>query len=95
MGYPRRAGDPTLVEWLQFDAYARQARVNDTVRAVVPLSHLEGCARDEVLRHPVVVQHDYNAFVAVLKFRFGPLETGHSLSAEFLARVQLDGGDSG
>ena len=29
MGYPMRAGYPTLVEWLdQFDVHARRARVN-------------------------------------------------------------------
>ena len=81
MGYPMTAGDPTLVEWLdQFDAYARQAGVNDTVRAVVLLDHLGGCAREEVLCHPDMVQRDYDALVALLKLRFAPHETVHSLS---------------
>ena len=57
MGYAMRAGDPTLVEWLdQFDAYAGQAGEKDTVRAVVLLDHLGGCAREEVLCQPDMVQ---------------------------------------
>ena len=80
-----RAGDPTLVKWLdQFDVYARQAGVNGTVKAVV---HLGRCTREEVLCHPDMVQRDYDALVALLKLRFAPHETVHSLSAEFYARV--------
>ena len=89
MGYP---GDPTLVEWLdQFDAYAHQAGVHDTVRAVVLLDHLRGCAREEVMCHPDMVQCDYDALVALLKLHFAPHETVNSLSTEFHARVQLNG----
>ena len=69
MGYPMTAGDPTLVEWLdQFDAYAHQAGVHDTVRAVVLLDHLGGCAREEVLCHSDIVQCDYGC-TAEIAFR--------------------------
>ena len=92
MGYPMRAGDPTLVELLdQFDAYAHQAGVHDTVRAVVLLDHLGRYAREEVLCHPDMMQCDCDALVALVKLRFAPHETVHSLSTEFHARVQLNG----
>jgi hypothetical protein len=86
------AGDPTLIEWLdQFDVYVRQTGVSDVDKAVVILDHLGGCAREEVLCQPDVERHDYGALVALLKLRFAPHETVNSLSAEFYARVQLDG----
>ena len=92
MGYPMRAGDPTLVEWLdQFDAYARQAEVSDVDRAAVIIDHLGGCAREEVLCHPDTVRNYCGALVALLKLHFAPHKTVHSLSAEFYARVQLPG----
>ena len=86
------AGDPTLIGWLdQFDVYVRHTGVNDTVKAVVLLDHLGGCAREEVLCHSDMVQCDYDALVALLKLRFAPHETVHSFSIEFHARVQLNG----
>ena len=92
MGYPMTAGDPTLVEWLdQFDVYVRHTGVSDVDKAVLIIDHLGGCAREEVLCQPDVERHDYGALVALLKLRFAPHETVNSLSAEFYARVQLDG----
>jgi len=92
MGHPVTAGDPTLVEWLdQFDVYARLEEVSDVDRAVVILDHLGGCAREEVLCHPDAVRRDYGALVALLKLRFAPFKTVHSLSTEFHAREQLNG----
>ena len=92
MGYPMTAGDPTLIEWLdQFDVYVRHTGVSDVDKAVVIIDHLGGCAREEVLCHPDVERHDYGALVALLKLRCAPHETVNSLSAEFYARVQLDG----
>ena len=92
MGHPMTAGDPTLVEWLdQFDVYARQTEVSGVDRAVVLLDHLGGCAREEVLCHPDMVQCDYDTLIALLKLRFAQHETVHSLSTEFHARVQLNG----
>ena len=44
-----------------------------------------------MLCHPDAVRHDHGALVALLKLRFAPHETVNSLSAEFYARVQLDG----
>ena len=55
------------------------------------VDHLGGCAREDVLCHPIMVQRDNDALVALLTLRFAPHETVNSLSAEFYARVQLDG----
>ena len=44
-----------------------------------------------MLCHPDAVRHDHGALVPLLKLRFAPHETVNSLSAEFYARVQLDG----
>ena len=86
------AGGPTLVEWLdQFDVYVRQTGVSDVDKAVVLLDHLGGCVREELLCHPDMVQCAYDALVALLKLRFAPHETVHSLRTEFHARVQLNG----
>ena len=79
-----------MVEWLdQFDVYACQTGVNDTLRAVVLLDHLGGGVRER--KCCATPQRDYDALVALFKLRFAPHETVHSLSAEFYARVQLDG----
>ena len=86
------AGDPTLVEWLdQFDVYVRLTLLSDVDKAMVLLDHLGGCAREELLCNPDMVQCDYDALVALLKLCFAPHETVHSLSTEFHARVQLNG----
>ena len=92
MGYPQKGGEPTIADWLdEFETFARQVGICNADRAVAVLDHLGGRAREEVLCHPDVVQHDYCALVALLKLRFGPHESVHSLSTECYARVQLDG----
>ena len=90
MGYPQN--EPTILDWLdEFETFARQVGICNADRAVAVLDHLGGRAREEVLCHPDVVQHDYCALVALLKLRFGPHDSVYSLSTELYARVQLDG----
>ena len=62
-------------------------------RAVVLLDHLGGCAKEEVLCHPLAMwrQSMESLTALLLRSRFGPLETVHSLQAGFHARMQLEG----
>ena len=92
MGYPQRSGDPTLADWLDdFFIYARQLGVSGDDRTVVLLDHLGGCAKEEVLCHPLAMRQSMKSLTALLRSRFGPLETVHSLQAGFHARMQLEG----
>ena len=93
MGHPQRSGDPTLADWLDdFCIYARQMGVSGDDRAVVLLDHIGGCAKEEVLCHPLAMRQSMESLTAqLLRSRFGPLETVHSLQAGFHARMQLEG----
>ena len=92
MGHPQRAGDPTLADWLDdFCVYARQMAVSEDDRAVILLDHLGGCAKEEVLCHPLAMRQSVESLVALLRSRFGPLESVHSLHAAFHERMQLEG----
>ena len=92
MGHPQRAGDPTLADWLDdFCVYARQMAVSEDDRAVILLDHLGGCAKEEVLCHPLAMRESVESLVALLRSRFGPLESVHSLHAAFHERMQLEG----
>ena len=94
-GHPQRSGGPTLADWLDdFCIYARQMGVSGDDRAVVLLDHLGGCAKEEVLCHPLAMRQSMEALTALLRSRFGPLETVHSLPAGFHARMQLEGESS-
>ena len=65
--------------------------VSEDDRAVVMLDHLGGCAKEEVLCHPLATRQSMESLAALLRSRFGPLETVHSLHAAFHARMQLEG----
>ena len=92
MGHPQRAGDPTLADWLDdFCVYARQMAVSEDDRAVILLDHLGGCAKEEILCHPLAMRQSVESLVALLRSRFGPLESVHSLHAAFHERMQLEG----
>ena len=91
-GHPQRSGDPTLADWLDdFNVYARQMGVSENDRAVVMFDHLGGCAKEEVLCHPNAMRQSVESLTALLRSRFGPMETVPSLHAAFHARMQLEG----
>ena len=88
MGHPQRAGDPTLADWLDdFCVYARQMAVSEDDRAVILLDHLGGCAKEEIVCHPLAMRQSVESLVALLRSRFGPLESVH---AAFHERMQLE-----
>ena len=92
LGHPQRTGDPTLADWLDdFCVDARQMGVSEDDRAVILLDHLGGCAKEEVLCHPLAMRQSVESLVALLRSRFGPLESVHSLHAAFLERMQSEG----
>ena len=92
LGHPESPGDPTVDEWLaDFDVFVRQCGVPEGERAVVLVDYLGGCAKEEVLCHPVEVRRDVGALVSLLRRVFGPWETVTSLQAEFYARMQSVG----
>ena len=92
MGHPQRAGDPTLADWLDdVCVYARQMALSEDDRAVILLDHLGGCAKEEILCHPLATRQSVESLVALLRSRFGPLESVHSLHAAFHERMQLEG----
>ena len=92
MGHPQISGDPTLADWLDdLFIYARQLVVSGDDRTVVLLDHLGGCAKEEVFCHPLAMRQSMESLTALLRSRFGPLETVHSLHAGFHARMQLEG----
>ena len=83
LGPPESPGDPTIDEWLvDFDVFVRQCGVPAGERAVVLVSYLGGCAKEEVLCHPDV-RRDFGALVSLLRRVFGPWETVTSLYALF------------
>ena len=65
--------------------------VSEENRAVVLFDHLGGCAKEEVLCHPQAMQQSVESLTALLRSRFGPMETVPSLHAAFHARMQLEG----
>ena len=80
------------MDWLDdFCVYARQMGVSEDDRAVILLDHLGGCAKEEVLCHPLAMRQSVESLVALLRSRFGPLESVHSLQAAFLERMQSEG----
>ena len=92
LGAPQRSTHPTIVEWLSdFDRYARQFQLSDVDQAVVLLDHLGGAARDKVDCHPEAVRYSLTQLKALLRLRFGPIESVASLNAAFHARMQSDG----
>ena len=92
IGHPQRSGDPTLADWLDdFGVYARQMGVSEENRAVALFDHLGGCAKEEVLCHPHAMRQSVESLTALLRSRFGPMETVPSLHAAFHARMQLEG----
>ena len=92
LGHPESPGDPTVDEWLSdFDVFVRQCGVPEGERAVVLVDYLGGCAKEEVLCHPVEVRRDVGALVSLLRRVFGPWETVTLLQAEFYARMQSVG----
>ena len=92
IGHHQRSGDPTLADWFDdFGVYARQMGVSEENRAVVLFDHLGGCAKEEVLCHPHAMRQSVESLTALLRSRFGPMETVPSLHAAFHARMQLEG----
>ena len=91
-GRPQRAGDLTINEWLdEFEVYSRQLGLEGNVKTVTLVDHLGGDAKEEVLCASQQVRDNFTDLTALLKRRFGPLETVASLSRALGARVRLEG----
>ena len=87
-GRPSRAGDPTVIEWIdEVDIYCQQCHVSDTEKAQVVFNHLGGLARDEIKCNPGV-KGDYKALVKLLHRHFGAGETVQSLQNTLYERNQ-------
>lgn len=87
-GRPVRAGDPTVIEWIdEVDIYCQQCHVPDGEKAQVVFNHLGGLARDEVKCNPEV-KGDYKALVKLLHQHFGADETVQSLQKTLYERNQ-------
>ena len=85
-GYPQKAGDLTVKEWLdEVEVYTRQMGHTDAAKATALIDHLGGAAKEEVLCASEAVKGDYVELTSLLRKRFGPAETLHSL------RVKQDG----
>ena len=90
-GRPKRAGEPTLCEWLdEVEAYCRQLGLDDAEKVAAALDHLAGVAREEILCSPVEIRRDWTKLVKVLNTRFGSRESVQSLNSAFYARSQLE-----
>ncbi|XP_038057836.1 uncharacterized protein LOC119729292 [Patiria miniata] len=89
-GRPSRAGDPTILEWIdEVDIYCQQCHIPDKEKAQVVYNHLGGLARDEVKCNPSV-KGDYKALMRLLNRQFGADETVQSLQKSLYERHQLE-----
>ena len=91
-GHPQKAGDLTVKEWLdEVEVYTRQMGHTDAAKATALIDHLGGAAKEEVLCASEAVKGDYVELTSLLRKRFGPAETLHSLTRAFNDRVRQDG----
>ena len=89
-GRPVKAGDPTILEWIdEVDIYCQQCHIPEKDKAQVVYNHLGGLARDEVKCNPDV-KGDYKALVKLLNRQFGADETVQSLQKSLYERHQLE-----
>ena len=91
-GHPQKVGDLIVNEWLdEVEVYSRQMGLVDEARVNALVDYLGGAAKKEVLCASETTRASFSELTNLLRKRFGPAESMHSLSRALNDRVGQEG----